>query len=180
MAIQPISCSTNDLGHNEISEKQVFVGKLCRINYLLILLAIVSSICSLLVPVLYPHRVKLVLLGLFILGFEVIAKPFSYYGITSKGLTEYRFGRKRRIIEWKQVIQVGRQLDNLARGATEGVIVTLQGAPKYTKHTKIRSFRYFLACRPNVLYIYDYHKTMPILQKFYGNADYITKSELPD
>lgn len=179
VAIQFTLCSTNDSDHKEVDEKEFFIGKLCRINYLLIVLSIIFICCSFFVSIRQSLRTTLILLSVFVLIFEAIARPFSYFGVSSKGLTEYRFGKKVRLIQWPQIIQVGKQLEILSRGARSGVIVTLRGAPLYTKSTKLSSFRYFLACRPNVLYIYNYSDSMPIIEKYYGPADYNTERDLP-
>ena len=159
---------------------QVIVGKLCWINYLLVCVAISLFIICLVSPVVKNYRLGGIALSVFLIAFEVYARPFSYYGANEEGLTEYRHGRKRRQIPWSKVKQVGVQLDHLTIGSIRGVIVTIEGAPKYAKDSKKTTFRYFLTYRPYVLYIYDYEKSLPQIEKYYGIVDYTKFGDLPE
>ena len=173
------SCSTDSESIKRVIDRDKrFIGTLCRINYLLIMLALIGILCSLIVPLTKANRAELIAFSIIILVFEGIARPFSYYAVSSKGLSEYRFGKKKRLIEWREVTQVGKQLDALGHGAICGVIVTLRGAPNYTRNTKLSSFRYFLAHRPNVLYVYDYEQSISVIESYYGPPDYTSKDDL--
>lgn len=179
MAIHGISCSTNDSEHYEAKEKEIRIGTTSRINYVLIILAVLIFVCTFFVPFFRNKRGGWLLLCIFILIWQARARLFSEFGVSSKGLSEYRFGKKVRLIQWDQIKQVGRQLDKLGTGARSGLIITLQGAPRYDKYMPLTSFRYYIVYRPNVLYIYDYEEAMSVIEKFYGPADYTKKADLP-
>ena len=162
----------------EKRKKEEIVGKLCYINYFLILIALGLIACAVWIPALKSNALRCYLISALVLAFELYARPFSYYGLSETGLTEYRHGKKRRCISWSSVLQVGAQLDKLGIGGISGVIISLQGAPKYTKWVRMSSFRYYVKYRPNVLYVYNREKSLPIIEKYYGPADYLKKEDL--
>lgn len=177
MEPQRISRTADDSEHSDANEKEIRIGTTARINYIAIVLAVLIIVCSFFVP--FFRKGSRILMAALILIWEAIARPFSEYGVSSKGLSEYRFGKKVRLIQWQQIKQVGKQLDKLALGSRPGLIITLQGAPLYDKYMPLSSFRYFKVYRPNVLYIYGYYEVISVIEKFYGPADYTKKADLP-
>lgn len=92
-----------------------------------------------------------------------------YYGVTKEGLNEYHFFRYVRTIPWEQMIQVGIQRDLIYVRGRLGAIVTLQGAPKWDETKRHGSRSYWRRNRPNVLFIWDSRKVIPVIEKYYGS-----------
>ena len=164
---------------NAARSAETLVGKRCLINYLLVVLFCALVPCAFFVPFMVPHRFTYLVFSVMMLSWEAVVRPFSYYGVSAEGLTEYRHGKKQRIIPWDTVIQVGVQLDRLGRGSAAGIIVTLAGAPYYTKSTAMRSFQYYMTYRPKVIYIYDQEQSRPVIEQYYGPLDYRCRADLP-
>ena len=100
---------------------------------------------------------------------------FRSYGVSSHGLTEYVFGRKKHFWSWSLVQQIGRQQDSIAYdyfGKKHGVIITLHGAPLFDPAKKTGSKAYYHEWRPLVLYVNRADKSIPVLEKYYGKLDY--------
>ena len=95
-----------------------------------------------------------------------------YYGVSEEGLNEYHFFRYVRTIPWEQIIQVGIQRDIVYVRGRLGLIVTLQGAPKWNVNKRRGSRCYWRRNRPNVLFIWDSKKALPVIEKHYGQLDY--------
>ena len=79
-------------------------------------------------------------LSLIIILHLSIDRPFYYYGVSEKGLTEYMFGEKKRFIPWEQVIQIAKQTE---RTGYPGLVVSLYGSMKYPDKNNLRAMSYY-------------------------------------
>lgn len=98
---------------------------------------------------------------------------YYYYGVSEKGLTEYRFGKKQREIPWGMVKQVGMQHDlMLLGGYAPCVIVTLEPAEPFNKDDATGSARYYRSRWPKVLMINANQHAQQAIEWYYGKFDY--------
>ena len=109
-------------------------------------------------------------LGLVALLFD--RTLYYSYGISDRGITEYRFRRKRREILWDMVKQIGLQKDSQMVGGSPAIIVTLQGADCFPNDKKRGSRRYYQFWWPDVLLINPSQRARKIIEEFYGPFDY--------
>ena len=100
---------------------------------------------------------------------------YRSYGVSSRGLTEYVFGRRKRHWSWNLVEQIGRQKDAIAYdyfGTKRGVIITLHGAPHFDPSKNKGSKAYYHEWRPRVLFVNNAKDSVSVLEKYYGKLDY--------
>lgn len=95
------------------------------------------------------------------------------YGVSAKGLTEYRMGKKQREIPWSDVKQVGLQHDLLLlAGHAPCIIVTLEPAKLFPKERPTGSAQYYRSCWPKVLMINSNQHAKQVIEWYYGPFDY--------